>query len=290
MRYSSQTIQYLKIVLKDVSWLKSKKDDIFVKPSELIFQNIDSRYTYPDTIKEYLIIGIKFKPNKIQQIEDELDCKIIDKNEFEEFQRWKEAQNKKDQPKDSGLSNQNWSYESKASDINTIEVRNYHGGSYYKNTDLSYQKPVSCKSNSFTKSYTKYNSVESRKAIGDWGEEFVNNYLQQKYKDQVNISIKWLNQNNFIGIGYDFTVLKNGIEIEYIEVKSKLSYHPSTIEVSGTQWEWARKLYDQNDGDKFKIYLVLGVGKENAFISIIENPIKQWINGDLKVNPVNIEL
>jgi hypothetical protein len=288
MRYSTQTIQYLKIALKDTSWLKSKKESEFLKPSEIIFQDLDSRYTYPDTIKEYLIIDIKFKPNKIQQIEEELDCKIVNKNEFEEFQRWKDTQKKEN--KENFSSDYVWSFDTKAIAINSIKVHTYKNDLYYTKTDLSYQKPSAYESDSFKTSYTNYNSVESRKAIGDWGEEFVNNYLQHKYKNQSNITIKWLNQNNFIGVGYDFVILENNIEIEYIEVKSKVSYYPSMIEVSGTQWTWARELYEQNNGEKFKIYLVLGAGKDNAYISVIENPIKQWIDGDLKVHPVNIEL
>ncbi len=217
-----------------------------------------------------------------------MDCKIVNKNEIEEFQRWKDTQKKEN--KENFSSDYVWSFDTKAIAINSIKVHTYKNDLYYTKTDLSYQKPSAYESDSFKTSYTNYNSVESRKAIGDWGEEFVNNYLQLKYKNQSNITIKWLNQNNFIGVGYDFVILENNIEIEYIEVKSKVSYYPSMIEVSGTQWTWARELYEQNNGEKFKIYLVLGAGKDNAYISVIENPIKQWIDGDLKVHPVNIEL
>ena len=40
---------------------------------------------------------VETKPNKIQQIEEELNCRIVDKNEFEEFKKWKDEQNRKDQ-------------------------------------------------------------------------------------------------------------------------------------------------------------------------------------------------
>ena len=73
-------------------------------------------------------------------------------------------------------------------------------------------------------------------------------------------------------------------------MKSKLSYTPSSILISGTQWEWARDLYNNNNGDKFKIYIVLGAGNNDASINIISNPIKEWKEGNLKANPVNIEL
>lgn len=285
--YSSQTINCLKLVLNNTAWLKSKQEDVFIKPLELIFQNLDSRYLYPDNIKNYLTLDIKFKPNKIQQIEEELNCRIVDKNEFEEFKKWKDEQNKKDQKK--STEDDFWTSDINVNNIDNIEARTYSNLNY-RRMNLSYQTPSSYATYKSSNTHINYNNVESRKAIGDWGEEFVNNYLKQKYKGQSDIAINWLNQNNFIGIGYDFVILKDNIEVEYIEVKSKVSYHPSSIEISGTQWEWARELYDNNDGEKFKIYLVLGAGKDNASISIIDNPIKQWIDRKLKAHPINIEL
>lgn len=287
LHYSSQTISCLKLVLNNTAWLKSKQDDEFVKPLEIIFQNLDSKYLYSDNIKNYLTLDIKFKPNKIQQIEEELNCRIVDKSEFEEFRKWKDEQNKKNQ-KDS-TEDEFWRSDISVNNIDNIEAKTYNY-SNYKKVNLSYQTPSTYTSYSTSKNHKNYNNVESRKAIGDWGEEFVNNYLKQKYKGQSDITIKWLNQNEFIGIGYDFVILKDDIEVEYIEVKSKVSYQPSSIEISGIQWEWARELYDNNDGEKFKIYLVLGAGKDNASISIINNPIKQWIDGKLKAHPINIEL
>ena len=115
-------------------------------------------------------------------------------------------------------------------------------------------------------------------------------YLKNEYKDIENIEIKWLNQDSYLGIGYDFVIIENNIEVEYIEVKSKVSPSPTMIEVSGTQWEWARNLHSKNNGDMYKIYVVSGAGCKDAKIKIISNPIKKWKDGDLKVNPVHIEL
>lgn len=287
LHYSSQTINYLKLILNNTAWLKSKQEDGFVKPLELIFQNLDSGYFYPDNIKNYLTLDIKFKPNKIQQIEEELNCRIVDKIEFEEFKKWKDEQNKKDQKE--STENNFWTSEINPNKIDIIEVRTYSNLNY-RRMNLSYQTPSSYVTYKSSNTIMNYNNIESRKAIGDWGEEFVNNYLKQKYKGQSDITIKWLNQKDLIGIGYDFVILEKDVEIEYIEVKSKVSYYPSSIEISGTQWEWARELYDNNNGEKFKIYLVLGAGKDNASISIIDNPIKQWIDGELKAHPINIQL
>ena len=52
----------------------------------------------------------------------------------------------------------------------------------------------------------------------------------------------------------------------------------------------ARDLHNKNNGDIYKIYVVSGVGSQDAEIKIISNPIKKLKDGDLKVNLVNIEL
>lgn len=287
IHYASKTVSCLKLVLNKVNWLKSKNDDEFRKPSEIIFQDLDSRYTCTDEIKKYLIIEIQFKLDKIKQIEEELNCVFVEKEEFNEFKKWKEEKANKN--KDVEIAQNTWKSNIEVNSIKNIQVKSYTKSSYRQ--DLSYQSKSNYSKNNFpTDSYKYENSFENKKAIGDWGEIFVNNYLTNKYKDVSNIEVKWLNQNSYLGIGYDFTILENGIEIEYIEVKSKLSYTPSSILISGTQWEWARDLYNNNNGDKFKIYIVLGAGNNDASINIISNPIKEWKEGNLKANPVNIEL
>lgn len=133
-------------------------------------------------------------------------------------------------------------------------------------------------------------SQKTRDAIGRWGEKFVNNILKKNYPTNSGYTLKWLNRDGNVGKGYDFAILKNNEEILYIEVKSKKDENPKLISITGTQWEWARKLYDQNDGDKYKIYVVTNAGTENAKYRIITNPIKKWKDGKLKAHPVNFEL
>ena len=92
------------------------------------------------------------------------------------------------------------------------------------------------------------------------------------------------------GKGYDFVIRKNETEIEYIEVKSKTREDEELIEVTGTQWEFARKLYEQNEGEKYSFYVVLSTGKENAQIHILKNPVKLWKEGKIYAHPVNFKL
>lgn len=146
-----------------------------------------------------------------------------------------------------------------------------------------------------------------KKAIGKWGEKCVYHTLLRKYQEHGEIietdsgfkiidsnneesEIVWLNKNRDIGKGYDLCIKQNGIEVEYIEVKSKTQEDPELIEIQGTQWEFARKLFDQNEGEKYSFYVVLNAGRENATITVYRNPVKLWKEGKLYAHPVNFKL
>ena len=126
--------------------------------------------------------------------------------------------------------------------------------------------------------------------IGKWGERYVFKHLNEKFQNVGEIEIKWLNKNSDVGIGYDFLIISNGIKTEYIEVKSKIDEEPYYFLISGPQWEFARKLYYENEGNKYKIYIVSSAGSDNAKIKIIKNPYELWKDGKLYANPISIKL
>ncbi len=99
-----------------------------------------------------------------------------------------------------------------------------------------------------------------------------------------------MNKHQDKGKGYDFVIRRNETETDYIEVKTKIEESEELIEVTGTQWEFARKLFDQNEGERYSFYIVSNAGKKNAEIHILRNPIKFWIEGKLYAHPVNIKL
>ena len=103
--------------------------------------------------------------------------------------------------------------------------------------------------------------------------------------------IVWLNKHRNQGKGYDFVIKKNEEEIQYIEVKTKTCESEELVEVTGTQWEFARDLYEKNEGDKYFFFIVINAGKkDNAWIKRIQNPIKLWKEGRLYAHPVNFKL
>ena len=144
------------------------------------------------------------------------------------------------------------------------------------------------------------------KEIGIWGEKQVYCALEKKYEEigavvetdfgfkanhgNEEFEIVWLNKHHNTGKGYDFVIKKNGIEIEYIEVKTKVQGIEELIEVTGTQWEFARKLHEQDEGEKYLFYAVFNAGKSNAEIKILRNPIRLWKNGKLYAHPINFRI
>ena len=84
--------------------------------------------------------------------------------------------------------------------------------------------------------------------------------------------------------------MKNGDVVEYIEVKSKKSDEKELFKVSGLQWEFAKKLYQEGNGDKHFVYVVSNVrNKEKAKITKVSNPFKAWLEGRLEADPVRIK-
>jgi hypothetical protein len=144
------------------------------------------------------------------------------------------------------------------------------------------------------------------KKIGRWGEEYALRVIADGYKsdgilqdtdtgkkitthDNSVIDIIWLNIKEEHGIGCDFIIKQNGAEIAYVEVKSTSENERLLFQITGTQWEFARKLFDENQGDKYWIYGVFNAGKKNCRVEMIKNPIKLWKEGKLYAHPINFE-
>lgn len=150
-------------------------------------------------------------------------------------------------------------------------------------------------------------TARQKKEIGNWGERCVLRDLKKSYrrfgliedteygfclKEQENntIEVCWLNIKSEGGKGFDFVIKKGEIESEYIEVKTKVRDEEELIEITGTQWEFARKLFNRNEGDKYWIYAVFNTGQNSAKILKIQNPIKLWKEGRLYAHPINFKL
>ena len=108
--------------------------------------------------------------------------------------------------------------------------------------------------------------------------------LQQLYDDIESKTIHYRVSSEYeTGI----VLMKGEKELRYIEVKGRAS-NTSEIEISKTQWEFAKFLYDKGEGNKYSIFIVQNAGKANAKLIPINNPVKMWLDGNLSM--LKIEL
>lgn len=120
--------------------------------------------------------------------------------------------------------------------------------------------------------------------------EETSNGFKARNSEGETYEVIWLNKHRESGKGYDFIIKKGGVEIEYIEVKSKVGTEAEFVLVSGTQWEFARSLFDRKEGDKYSFYVVTNTGRPDAKIRLLNNPIKLWREGKLYAHPVNFKI
>ncbi len=279
--------------LKNTPWLFDKDGNQHL-PSQISLSELPDSYTKDNDNVEVLINVLGFQIDEIKQIEEKTGGKFVPKDEYEEFSKWKkersEKEAKEETEEDSWISEVE--PESVESSVEEIEPE------IIDTPDLRGQRPseINTGNNNSWSEIDEQDEAEKEiskkqlKDIGNWGERFVYNHLKKQLDIEDNIEIIWLNENGDVGKGYDFSILSDGKEIEYIEVKSKTDSNPHLFEITGTQWEFARKLYKENEGDKYKIYVVSNAGTEKAKIIIIENPAKLWKEGKLYAHPVRFRL
>ncbi|MCR4418010.1 MAG: DUF3883 domain-containing protein [Ignavibacteria bacterium] len=297
--------------LKQVEWLVDKNNN-FKKPSEITFSELSDNYIKESLNIDILRKALGFKPEIFEQL-PENDRRILEiaraKNitpeEFEKILSERKV-NTPEQEKEQ------WKPECEPETI-TPKVQELEPEKIVT-PDLSDQAEIGEKvgdEKTTEETEKKEKEVEKtlvdKKAIGKWGEEYVYNALKKKYEEHGKIietdsgfkvidadgekfEIIWLNKYNDSGEGYDFVIKQNGAEIEYIEVKSKTSEKSELIEVTGTQWEFARRLFDQNEGNKYTFYVVSNAGKKDSGIYILRNPIKLWKDGNLYAHPIKLKL
>lgn len=282
--------------LKSTKWIFDKNDNT-VLPSEISLSALPDCYTKDDENVEVLIDVLGFQIDEIKRVEEKYGGVYIPaerKEKYEKFLQWEAEQSRQENNKLED--NEKWVPEVEAETVEPIieEIE----PEIIKTPDLRGQRPSESNTgknddDSKTDVQDKAEDGKSKKQlkdIGKWGERFVYNHLQKQFINQDNVEIIWLNENGDAGKGYDFSIVSDEKEIEYIEVKSKTDSAPQLFEITGTQWEFARKLYNENEGIKYKIYVVSNAGTENAKIGIIKNPTKLWKEGRLYAHPVHFKL
>jgi len=272
-------------LLQQNKWLYNKNNEL-IKPSDLSISEFSEVYECNNEFLKEIDEILGFKIDEIKKLEEK-GYTVISKEEKDEFEKWKKQREIKED--DSLEWKPKYNPEEVEIELETFETK-------LVNEDLSHQ-PIRIVEDEIednepnneedNEKSTKFDDKKA-KEIGNWGEKAVYSFLLKKFSDY---DIVWLNQKGNVGKGYDFVIKQDYIEKYYIEVKTKTEAKPELIKITGTQWEWARTLYNQDKGDKYLIYVVLNAGKsEKIKIKEIKNPIKKWKKGELKAHPVNFEL
>lgn len=218
----------------------------------------------------------------------EQEKKVISKEDFELLQRIKLA------PCDNDNTPENvetWEPEVDPDDAEPITVKS--GSREKKSDDLSGQNVTKLSEDSIKtddgidQNKTNKSTLNDRKTIGYWGESLARKFLEEKYSS---CDVIWLNDEGNVGKGYDFVIKKNGEDIAYYEIKSKTDASPQLFQVSGTQWNWAKRLYNDKKGKMYFILVISNAGTKQPLISEINDPVELWKSGNIYADPVNIEL
>ena len=283
---ASKAMRYL----GEFSWLFDRDQEIIALPvDQITLDDLSDNYQKEEENIEKLIKALGLKLDEILEFEEKTGKKVISIEDYELLQRIKSEQGdtETEQREEDG-----WTPEADSGDVSpTEDEANFDAR---KPEDLSRQTTTEDKGkrnsdDNGDSEEDKNSTIKSRdkKAIGDWGEAVANRYLQKKYPSN---DVVWLNKNGNVGKGYDFVIRDNGKDIAYFEVKSKTDESPQLFQVSGTQWSWAKELYNSQKGDMYRILLIANAGTAKPKIKVITNPVKLWKSEDIYADPVNIEL
>jgi len=283
--------------LRETPWLFDK-GEVLHPPSEMDLESLHDQYKKNDENVEFLIDHeiLRFRSDEIKRIEEKYKGRLISNEEYEELQRLKEEHLAREMETAQAFQEDAWSPEFAPDEVTPHAFQD--SPVEIDSPDLRGQRPsiIIGDETYYSEVPTEEDVIEDDfsplkiKKIGRWGEEFVNRFLLQIIIEDPELEVYWLNEDGDVGKGYDFIISKDGFDFEYIEVKTKLVENPRLIKITGPQWEFARKLYNHDEGEKYKLYIVKNAGSNSAGIRILENPVKLWKEGKIYAHPVNLKL
>ena len=290
--------------LKQSRWLFDKNKNL-KKPSDIKFSELNDEYE-KDSNAYDLKRTLEFKPEVTVQLSEDkqkalsMGERLIQEGvtiaEVEEYIAKRKTEDPDNEKK--------WSPECEPGTTDSeIEVVEPDKIVYQENKN---KVAKSKESSTTTKSEKNIEDPSAdKKEKGDWAQRQVYHDLNKEFEkkgkiikthsgfkvisDNETFEVEDLNKNG-TGVGCDFSIKKNGESIEYIEVKGKTGENPEWVDVSRTQWEFARNLLDRGEGEKYFFYVVSNVGTQRSKIDKIRNPIKLWKEGKLRAHPVRLQI
>lgn len=268
------------ILLENARWLYDKKSNLIEKRmSEILLEDLNDDYKKDAYNIEELAEVLGFKKDKVAEFEEKNpNLIVITRDEHKEFEQWKQA--KKPKPPVS-----EWSPEVPIEEAE-LKIIPYNSDKKPPENWTKENLPTGTSQEPLTPEPPIEDSPNA-KEIGKYAEELAEKYLKKQYP---NADVIWLNAKGNIGRGCDFKIEQNGEEIAYYEVKSKTDGSPQFFQITGAQWEMAKQLHKEDNGDKYIILVISHVGTEHQNITPIKNPFNLWKSGKLDANPVRIKL
>jgi len=276
--------------LRDIFWLyDSKRKKIQRDYSEIVIDDISMDYTKHHENIDRLIKALGFKLDEVSEFEKKTGKKVVSKEDFELLQKLKSQETQNESSEST-----KWSAIVEPDDVeiqinsNPIKKRITKDRSY-QNQEPNINNDSGSNGNQSPEDQPNNVNSDQNKEIGVWGEAVAYNYLKRAYKSS-DFEVINLNRESTRGVGYDFVVKKNKIEIAYYEVKTKLDDRPSLFKISKSQWNWAKKLHEEDNGEKYRILVITNAGSNKPGLLEVINPVKRWKLGEIEADPVNLIL
>jgi hypothetical protein len=273
-----------------------------VSPPNISINDLHSNYPLEGLEYENLISLLDFKLDEVSALEQRTGGKFVTQEEYELFQEWKAEQEE--------ARNEDVEVEISLDDTEIETEEEVFSGESVARPDLRNQPVDKTSSNEQddTANQAQNNAIAKySKRTGRWGEQYVYKHLKTKkyahlknitdtvegfkgFIDDDEIEVRWLNKSEDQGKGYDFLILNNGLETSYIEVKATRGGKKELHRVSAAQWGLATDLYNNGEGGRYKLFVVINAGSDKAKIIPVLNPVGLWKDGKLYAHPIHVRV
>ncbi|MFZ4740400.1 MAG: sacsin N-terminal ATP-binding-like domain-containing protein [Bacteroidales bacterium] len=281
------TFSRLGLLLTKNKWLYVKNQK--VKPSEIYLKDLESKfYEINGSTSVYISEKLEFQ-HDIKELAEAKGYIVLTKKEYSEYKRYLKE---KELHTNVLIEESETPISSNPTIIieNDIEIKH----SYSTNSGI-FSGNTSSK-----KEFIDHSDGKPREKRFFQGLEL--DYLKEGYKltdklenqltfekDNDKIQIFWCNVENENKTGYDFRILENDVLLKVIELKTTLADQGTPLSLSGAQWDTARDMHLEGNGEKYEVFCVYNADKTNPPTSSITNPYGFHAEKHLKLIEVKFE-
>ncbi|MBF8962949.1 DUF3883 domain-containing protein [Pontibacter sp. FD36] len=289
-------------LLHETAWLITDQGELKA-PKDTTLEELPADYKNELDITSTLANLLGFKLDEVKIFEEKTGCKVLSKDEVKEYEELKKFKQEWDE-KQANTNKDSYKFEPEIEAGTNVEAAiplsedflestftlpnnsSSADGSTIKSEDLGEDSEYPSNDEEDIDDVDINISAKTLKEIGNWGEKDVEQMLIVEFAGHSGVEIINLNKKG-TGRGYDFIVKENGEIIRYVEVKTSVGSITQKHIISGTQWESARQLHDNGEGDLYWVYCIFNAGKPTKHTKIIKNPIKLWHEGKIIADPIN---